>query len=82
MAFWAVFGKWWYKRTDIENQIVLFKKYLYDQWYNSLSADAKDAYDKLVQQKEEMKRKETEAFIKQYDMIRNMIASKSSSYFL
>lgn len=46
MAFWAVYGKPWYKRTDFQNQIYLFKLYLFEQWYNSLSDEDREAYDK------------------------------------
>lgn len=41
MAFWAVYGKPWFKR-NIPNQIELFKKYLYDEWFNSLSPDEQE----------------------------------------
>lgn len=82
MAFWVVYGKWWYKRTDIPNQIYLFKKYLYNEWYNSLDDDTRKIYDERIAKKKEMKRKETEEFIKAYDIIRSMLTSKSSGFFL
>ena len=41
MAFWALYGKPWFKR-DIPNQIELFKKYLYDEWFHSLSPEEQE----------------------------------------
>ena len=38
MAFWAMAKHEWFKR-DIPDMISMFKKKLYDEWYNSLTPD-------------------------------------------
>ena len=56
MAFWALYGKPWFIRP-FPNMIGWYKKYLYDQWYNSLSEEEKI---KIQEYKEAKRKKDRE----------------------
>lgn len=47
MAFWAVYGKSWYRRKDIPNMISLYKK----QLYYSLPEEEKIKLKKIKERK-------------------------------
>lgn len=57
MAFWALYGKSWYRRKDIPNMIEWYKKYLYNEWFNSLSEQEQKAEKERVEE-ENRKREE------------------------
>lgn len=64
MAFWAVYGKYWFGRTGvIQDQIFLFKRYLFNEWYNSLSEEEKEKYDKKMKEVKEKKEKEEQKML-------------------
>lgn len=72
MAFWAVYGKPWYKRKDLENQIYLFKKYLYKEWYNSLSDEERNKVDETRKRKAEERLQSLARFEAQFHVLRNL----------
>lgn len=58
MAFWAVYGKPWFKKP-FPNMIYLYKKKLYDDWFNSLSEEDKQKHLDYLERK---KKKREEDF--------------------
>lgn len=52
MAFWAMKKHKWFQR-NIPDMIKMFKEYLYNEWYNSLSEE-----DKLKEEKRNKQEKE------------------------
>lgn len=51
MAFWAKYKLSWFPKKRFPNMIKMYKEYLYDQWYTSLSEDERIAYEKKERQK-------------------------------
>ena len=59
MAWWAMY-KWCapWRKKPLVNYISFYRRYLYEQWYESLSDEEKQIHDEYVaKQKEEKERK-------------------------
>ena len=60
MAFWAMSKHYWFRRK-IPNMIVVYKKKIYDDWFNSLPEEKQR---KILKEKEQKKKEAQESFIR------------------
>lgn len=60
MAFWAMSKHYWFKR-NISNMIIVYKKKIYDDWFNSLPEEKQM---KILKEKEQKKKEAQESFIR------------------
>lgn len=58
MAWYALY-KWFrtFRKSRYVNYISIYKKYLYDQWFNSLSEEDKQSELKRIELEEERRRR-------------------------
>lgn len=78
MAFWVLFGKSWYLRKDIPNMISLYKRYLYDEWFNSLTKEEQIIETDRI----ERKRQEGKEAIMRFLAMGKMISRLAPNYYL
>lgn len=60
MAWWALY-KWFrpWRKTPYINYIQVYRKKLFDEWYESLTEEEKEIYQKNLKAKKERDRKHT-----------------------
>ena len=63
MAFWILWREPWFKR-NIPDMRVVFDRFLYQEWYNSLSDEDRERLDKEKARKGEEDKEHLENFLK------------------
>ncbi len=76
MAWYALY-KWFipWRKTPYVNYISWYKKYLYDEWFKSLSEEEKKAELDRIQRIKEREKKRTETALKAINEIFSMAYS-------
>lgn len=63
MAFWILWREPWFKR-NIPDMREVFDRFLYQEWYNSLSDEDREYLDKEKARKEKEHKEHFESFLK------------------
>lgn len=82
MAFYAELKRrQWYCICG-ENQIMFYRKHLYDKWYNSFTDGTKDLLEKARKRRREQKEKEALEALNHIEMITNTICKYTDGFYI
>ena len=81
MAFWALY-KWFsrFRKRPYINYIYWYKRKLFNEWYESLTEEEKEEYQKNKKHKEELSKKRFLSTLAMMDMMYAQACARGSLY--